>query len=607
MKSASPLIELKEASYTYEGSVTPALDSLSLTIDRGDYLAVVGANGSGKSTFLRLLDGLKTPQSGAVFVGGLDTAASENWLAVRRAVALVFQSPVDEIVSSVVEEDVAFGPENLGLSRPEIARRVDASLAAVGLDSERGRPSLFLSGGQQQRLAIAGALAMEPSCVAFDEATSMLDPPSRLEVLDLIDRLVEGGMTVVHVTHDMAEASRARRVVALDRGRLAFDGPAEAFFEPGSDGSAPPALALGLPLPGASLVAFALGLPPRARETAGELARRIAARKSGELARRGEPFGKHVAQAGGAEAKSGEGSEAAFALAAVSYSYLKGTSGEHAALKDVALSLPEGAVVALVGRTGSGKSTLLQLLDGLSFPSSGRVVAFGEDTQGKATDIRALRLKAPLSIQRPESALFETYAGDDVAYGPRNMGLKGPALVERVRASMESVGLPFEAYRDRITRGLSGGEKRKLALAGVLALEPRALLLDEPTSALDPETKKAVDKLLFGKGRGVRTTVFASHSMEEAALADLVVVILSGAVVASGPPERIFYDSFNPGWGIGRPFACELALELSRAGLSVGQPLDLESLIASLSGSAEGKAMSGSLKSPAVGERGGRA
>jgi energy-coupling factor transport system ATP-binding protein len=193
-----------------------------------------------------------------------------------------------------------------------------------------------------------------------------------------------------------------------------------------------------------------------------------------------------------------------------------------------------------------------------------------------------LRLGAPLSIQRPESALFETYAGDDVAYGPRNLGLKGPALVARVRESMESVGLPFEAYRDRLCRGLSGGEKRKLALAGVLALEPRALLLDEPTSALDPETKGAVDDLLFRKKRRGRTIVFASHSMEEAALADLVAVISGGELLALGPPRRIFYEDFEPGWGIGRPFACELALELERLGLPVGRPLDLEPLIALL-------------------------
>jgi energy-coupling factor transport system ATP-binding protein len=429
---------------------------------------------------------------------------------------------------------------------------------------------------------------MEPDCVAFDEASSMLDPPSRAELLALIDRLVEGGMTVVHVTHDMAEAARADRLVALEKGRLAFDGPAEAFFSPGPDGSAPPASELGLPLPGVGRVALALGLEPRLRESAAELAGRVAALLGRAAA---GPMSVDAASTDAAStdaastdarAETGEEAGAAFELEGVSYSYLKGTSGEHAALRDVSLSLPAGAVVALVGRTGSGKSTLLPLLDGLSFPGAGRVRAFGEDTRAQGTDLRGLRLGAPLSIQRPESALFETYAGDDVAYGPRNLGLKGPALVERVRESMESVGLPFEAYRDRLCRGLSGGEKRKLALAGVLALEPRALLLDEPTSALDPETKGAVDDLLFRKRRGGRTIVFASHSMEEAALADLVVVISGGEVLASGPPRRIFYEDFEPLWGIGRPFACELALELERLGLPVGRPLDLTSLIASL-------------------------
>ena len=249
------------------------------------------------------------------------------------------------------------------------------------------------------------------------------------------------------------------------------------------------------------------------------------------------------------------------------------------------MSLAAGSVTALVGRTGSGKSTILQLLDGLAFPSAGCVMAFGEDTVAKATDLRRLRMKAPLAIQRPESALFEVYAGDDVAFGPRNQGFSGKVLVERVKSAMEKLGLPFEDYRDRGTRGLSGGEKRRLALAGILALDPEAFLLDEPTSALDPATKASVLDLLRSLAAAGRTVVYATHSMEEAAMADSVAGVADGRLAAFGSPAELFYDRYDPTWGIGRPFACELALELRRLGLPLApeaRPLDLESLVAAL-------------------------
>jgi energy-coupling factor transport system ATP-binding protein len=246
------------------------------------------------------------------------------------------------------------------------------------------------------------------------------------------------------------------------------------------------------------------------------------------------------------------------------------------------MSLPAGSITALVGRTGSGKSTILQLLDGLAFPSAGCVMALGEDTVAKSTDLRRLRMKAPLAIQRPESALFEVYAGDDVAFGPRNQGLSGKALVERVKSSMEKLGLPFEAYRDRGTRGLSGGEKRRLALAGILSLEPEALLLDEPTSALDPATRAQVLGLVRSLAASGRTVVCATHSMEEAAMADTVAVVADGRLAAFGSPAELFYDRYDPAWGIGRPFACELALELRRLGIPLepeARPLDIASLV----------------------------
>jgi energy-coupling factor transport system ATP-binding protein len=257
---------------------------------------------------------------------------------------------------------------------------------------------------------------------------------------------------------------------------------------------------------------------------------------------------------------------------------------ETAALRDLDLTVPRGVLLALVGRTGSGKSTALQLLDGLVAPFEGRVLSLGVDLGSRGADLRAVRTRAPLAVQRPEAAIFERYAGDDVAFGPRNLGLSGRALVERVKAAMEEAGLPYAEFRDRPTRSLSGGEKRELALAGILAMEGEALLLDEPTSALDPAARARVRSLVDRERSRGRTVVMATHSMEEAARADLVAVFGGGRIAALGEPSRLFFEDYDPAWGIARPFAAELAAELEREGVALGsRPADVEGLASELS------------------------
>ncbi|MBX6377338.1 MAG: energy-coupling factor transporter ATPase [Clostridia bacterium] len=227
-------MELEGVSFSYAatgGEAIPALSGVDLGIDAGEFVAVMGANGSGKSTLARLLNALLLPERGSVRVAGLDTREPKNVWEVRRLVGMVFQNPDNQIVASIVEEDVAFGPENLGLPPAETRRRVREALAAVGLEGLADRPPHALSGGQRQRLAIAGALAMQPRCLVLDEATSMLDPVGRREVLATVHRLWrENGMTVVMVTHIPEEAAQAERVLVLDRGRLVEDGPPQVIL-----------------------------------------------------------------------------------------------------------------------------------------------------------------------------------------------------------------------------------------------------------------------------------------------------------------------------------------------------------------------------------------
>ena len=229
------MIETKELTYTYpapEGETNPpALRGVSVTIEKGSFTVVLGHNGSGKSTFAKHLNAVLLPGGGAVYVEGMDTRDESLLLEIRRRTGMVFQNPDNQIVANVVEEDVAFGPENLGVPTAEIRRRVDDALAAVGMEQFARHAPHLLSGGQKQRIAIAGILAMEPECIVLDEATAMLDPAGRREVIDTVRRLNrERGITVVLITHHMAEAENADRVIVMNDGQVAMDGAPHDVF-----------------------------------------------------------------------------------------------------------------------------------------------------------------------------------------------------------------------------------------------------------------------------------------------------------------------------------------------------------------------------------------
>ncbi len=230
-----PMIQTDALSFSYpveEGQRrTTALDNVTLSIEKGSFVVVLGHNGSGKSTLAKHMNAVLLPSGGAVYVEGMDTKKEELLLEIRRRVGMVFQNPDNQIVANVVEEDVAFAPENLGVPTAEIRRRVDDALAAVGMTEFTRHAPHLLSGGQKQRVAIAGVIAMEPECIVLDEATAMLDPSGRREVLDTVHRLNrERGITVVHITHHMSEAEDADRVVVMNDGVVAMDGAPREIF-----------------------------------------------------------------------------------------------------------------------------------------------------------------------------------------------------------------------------------------------------------------------------------------------------------------------------------------------------------------------------------------
>ena len=231
----SAFLTFKDVSFAYEieeGESKQVLRHFNLTIEKGDFVAVLGHNGCGKSTVAKLCNAIEVPQSGQVIVNGMDTAVEDNLLEIRRSVGMVFQNPDNQIVATIVEDDVAFGPENLGVPPAEIRRRVDEALKDVGMYDLRFSEPHKLSGGQKQRVAIAGIIAMQPACIVLDEPTAMLDPRGRKDVMKTVQMLNRSfGITVIYITHFMEEAAKANRVIVMDKGAILLDGTPRDVFQ----------------------------------------------------------------------------------------------------------------------------------------------------------------------------------------------------------------------------------------------------------------------------------------------------------------------------------------------------------------------------------------
>lgn len=554
----SALIELENVSFAYAtpGSVAlPALRDVSLRIEAGDYVAIVGANGSGKSTLARHLNALLLPTAGAIRIAGMDTRERQHRRAIRQRVGMVFQRPDDQIVAATIEEDVAFGPENLGLPPIEIRMRVREALETVKLWDARLRPPHLLSAGQMQRVALAGILAMRPRCIVFDEATAMLDPAGRRTVRLMMAELHAQGITVITITHFMDEAMDAQRVIVMDHGRVALDAPPETIF---SDETALNELSLEPPP--------VVRLARRLREALPALPPHLLTAPA--LASALDALPRRPASPTPATPAPAALPPAWIEVAALGHIYMKDTPLAHRALRTVTLTVPEHGTHGLLGATGSGKSTLLQHLNGLLRPQEGRVRIGDFDLNDPRTDLRAVRRSAGLAFQMPELQIFEQYVGDEIAFGPRLQALEGAALRERVRWAMTLVGLDFDAFKDRLTFALSGGERRKVALASVLALQPALLLLDEPTAGLDPASRRELLAHFEALRATGMTLVVSSHRMEDLArMTATLTVMAEGSSVLHGSAAEVFAQEGQlRALGLGLPVVAEIAGALRARG-----------------------------------------
>ena len=529
--SPAPILQIENVSFSHPvqgGTPVPALRGVSLALREGEFTALLGANGSGKSTLLRLMNALLLPNEGSVRVNGLDTRDGQNLKMIRSTVGMVFQSPEEQIIATSVEEDIAFGPENLGLPAAEIRARVEGALRITGLEAERGRAPHLLSAGQMQRLALAGVLAMQPRLVLFDEPTTMIDPAGRRMLMEQIHALKSRGVTVVLITHHMDEAAQADRVIVLCAGSVELDGtPREVFSSPALD-------AFGLELPPAEVFGTALRpLLPQLHSHIYTLEKMLA-----ELRGIRPPRGLITAPARQGEAPGT--AEPIILVEGLGYTYMADTPMAHRALENVALRVGVGEAHGLIGATGSGKSTLLQHLNGLLKPQQGSVRVGAFNLNDPSVSVRELCRLAGLIFQNPEVQFFEQYVGDEIAYGAKQLKLEG-SLRERVRGAMNAVGLDFDSYKDRFTWTLSGGEKRRVALASILSLDPAILLLDEPTAGLDPLTRRAIIRHLQDLHARGKTLLLSSHRMGDIArVTDHTTVMLHGASILTGTTGGVF-------------------------------------------------------------------
>ena len=533
-------IVVKDVSFSYdvdeetEGKAPRlALDGISVSIEKGSYTAILGSNGSGKSTLAKIIDILEVPDSGKVVIFGKDTDDDNLFWDIRSHCCCVFQNPDNQIVGTMIEEDVAFGPENLGVPNPELRERVDQALKDVGLFEYRHRETMALSGGQKQKLAIAGALAMHPDILILDEATAMLDPTSRDEFLTLVEKMrKEKGLTLITITHDMTEALRCDKIVIVDKGKAVKEGTPEEIFMMND------LWKYGLKRPVKFNFAFEIAKLTDSELTEDDL--RSTETLIASLVKMLRKPGLKAPENVPSPEKKTDDNDIIMSVKGLSYVY---PGSDTKALDDVSIDIRRGEVLGIVGESGCGKTTLISHMNAIFRPHEGDVIIHTKDGElscRNKKDTMKIRQNVGLVFQYPEYQLFEETVYKDIAYGLRKMNLDKKEQTILIRDAAAKVGLserelnssPFE---------LSGGQKRRAAMAGVLVMKPGILVLDEPASGLDPKGRHEMFRIIKELRDSGTTIVLVSHNMDEAAVnCDRICLIDNGKIKAVGTPAELF-------------------------------------------------------------------
>ncbi len=586
------MLEVRNVTFNYsaqgEQDAPPALREVTLQMHEGETIAIIGQNGSGKSTLAKLLAAILQPTDGSIMVDDLDTTKvrGEDQWTIRQRVGVVFQNPDDQLVASTVLDDIAFGPENIGLPRFEIQERVDEAIALLSLEAYAQMAISELSVGQKQRVAVAGVLAMRPRYLILDEPTTMISGQTARHLLETVQRLArERGITVIHITHYMYEVANFDRVIVMDAGRIVMDGTPAAVFARADE-----LQAIGLAVPMVTRLGQQLHMQGwdasqevlLSAEQLRDMVKGTARKVEGQGHPQGDapPIQRNLVES---DSVYGRGiplrvplfherhpltQPPAFELQNVSYTYLRNTPLAQEVLHDLSLTISKGRTTALVGATNAGKSTVVDLLAYLIKPTAGKVLFEGENTGDSAFKVERIRSRVGVVFQSPESQIFEETVGKDVSFGLRRKNTPLAESRRLVQESLEAVGLPYEDFRSRYTYALSGGQKRRVAIAGVLAMQPQVIIFDEPMAGLDPRGRSELLHLIAGlKQRDDLTIVYASSSLEDVIeIADTIHILDAGRLVVSGGPRDIlaYADKLQP-LDITLPEAARIALTLQDA------------------------------------------
>jgi len=492
------MITATDLTFAYPGQ-EPVLCSVSLDIQAGTHVAVMGANGSGKSTLALLIKGLLHPVSGSISVDGFSLDNDTSRFEIMKRVGLVFQNPDHTIVATTVEREIAFGLENSGVPPDEMKHRVNVALDRFGLMRYRHTNPANLSGGEKQRCALAGVMVMQPSHLILDEPTSLLDPENRSRLLSFIHEAADHGTTVIHITPFIEEARTAGRVIVLDNSGICMDGsPDEILKNTGQFRTC-----------SVSGADFRDGAP--AQENSG---------KNGSAVSRAENPAHMQTE-----------SATLVSLDNVAHIYDNGTPFQIQALQDISMRLSRCSSTAVLGPSGSGKSTFLEIVSGVITGTGGSVCLEGNPLRAMA-------------FQFPEDQMFGDTVASYVSFGPRNTGISEDDMPETVATALASVGLDPDRYRSRDPLMLSGGEQRRAALAGVLAMNPDVLVLDEPIAGLDRSGMEIIIQFLHKYVACGGTLLFSTHDFEVAwRLAAFAVVLRDGCMESYGEIDYVFRES----------------------------------------------------------------
>ena len=523
------MISAKNLTFSYSDCATPSIDDVSIEVLASDFILLTGPSGSGKSSLCRVFNGL-IPHfyggtiTGSVSVCGMDPLRTDT-RRMSTKVGMVFQDPENQIVTSSVEREIAFGLENLGMSKMVIAKRVEEMLDTIGIADLRKKGTDELSGGEKQKVAIASVMAMHPEVLVLDEPTSSLDPISADEVLRVVKDLNhEFGLTVILTEHRIDRVVPfVDRVLYMSGGRLCFDGTPREWVSTVDESE------YGLPQ------MMELGRYLKERGYLQEIPLSV---KEGRQ-RLTDVFARHwTGMRMKEEVRNGWG-EAVIGLQDVSFRYEKGVT----ALKDVTLDVLPGEFVAIVGRNASGKSTLAKHLNATLLPTKGRVTILGKDT--RRTTTAELSRDVGMVFQNPNLHLFADTVYDEVAFVLNNRKLPEDFIDRKVRGIIDYFELT--RYLDTFPRDLSGGERQRVALASVMVGDPKVLLLDEPTRGMEYRRKRRLMDYLREYHKRGGTVILISHDMELVAQEPVERVILmgEGKIVADGTRRDILARSLH--------------------------------------------------------------